>query len=158
MTREEEATLTTTQGSASGMTREETVAFFKRRAEAYEDLDAATLAADYTDDAIIETPSTGRHSGRDAEKNLSAIFTAFLDLTMTVDHLVIDGDKVVTVHTVEGTHMQELLGIAPTGKRFTMSVALIHRLQNRKIVHEQRIYDFTGMLMQIGVLKARPAS
>ena len=158
MTREEEATLAATQQSASGMTREETVAFFKRREEAYEDLDAAALAADYTDDAIIETPSTGRHRGRDAEKNLSAIFTAFLDLTMTVDHLVIDGDKVVTVHTVEGTHMQELLGIAPTGKRFTMSVALIHRLQNRKIVHEQRIYDFTGMLMQIGVLKARPAS
>ena len=158
MTREEEATLAATQQSASGMTREETVAFFKRRAEAYEDLDAATLAADYTDDAIIETPSTGRHSGRDAEKNLKAIFTAFLDLTMTVDHLVIDGDKVVTVHTVEGTHMQELLGISPTGKRFTMSVAMIHQLKNRKIVYEQRIYDFTGMLMQIGVLKARPAS
>lgn len=158
MTRDEEATLATTQRSASGMTREETVAFFKRREENYEDLNAAALAADYTDDAIIETPSTGKHTGRDAEKNLKAIFRAFLDLTMTVDHLVIDGDKVVTVHTVEGTHMQELLGIAPTGKRFTMSVAIIHRLKNRKIVQEQRIYDFTGMLMQIGVLKARPAS
>ena len=25
------------------------------------------------------------------------------------------------------------------------------------VVHERRIYDFTGMLVQIGVLKARPA-
>jgi hypothetical protein len=25
------------------------------------------------------------------------------------------------------------------------------------IVHERRIYDFTGMLVQIGVLKAKPA-
>src|SRR5262245_27938600 len=64
MTREEEATLATTQGSTSGMTREETVAFFKRREEAYEDLDAAALAADYAADAIIETPSSGRHIGR----------------------------------------------------------------------------------------------
>lgn len=158
MTREEQATLGGTRPSESGMTREETVAFFKRREEAYEDLDAAALAADYTKDALIETPSTGRHTGRDAEKSLRTIFKAFLDLTMTVDDLIIDGDKVVTVHTVEGTHMQELLGIAPTGKRFQMSVAIIHRLKDRKIVHEQRIYDFTGMLVQIGVLKARPAS
>jgi len=134
------------------------VAFFKRRAEAYEDLDAALLAEDYAADAIIESPSTGKHTGRDAEKNLRAIFDAFLDLTMSIDDVVIDGDRVVTVHTVEGTHMQELLGIEPTGKRFQMSVAFIYELKDRKIVHEQRIYDWTGMLVQIGVLKARPAS
>src|SRR5262245_15860990 len=158
MTREQQAALATTPDSQSGMTRDETIAFFKRREEAYEDLDAAALAADYAADAVIETPSTGKHAGRDAEKSLRAIFTAFLDLTMTVDNLMVDGNKVVTVHTVEGTHMQELLGIAPTGKRFQMSVALIHELKDRKIVREQRIYDFTGMLVQIGVLKARPAS
>jgi predicted ester cyclase len=140
------------------MTREEIEAFFKRRQEAYEDLDAATLAADYADDAVIISPSSGTHSKRDAEKSLRLIFTAFLDITMTVDDMIIDGDKVVTVHSVEGTHMQELLGIAPTGKRFQMSVALIHQLKDRKIVREQRVYDFTGMLVQIGVLKARPAS
>ena len=158
MTRDEQAILAGTTGSQSGMTREETIAFFKRRAEAYEDLDAAALARDYAADAVIETPSTGRHSAREAEKNLRAIFHAFLDLTMTVDDMVIDGDKVVTVHTVEGTHMQELLGLSPTGKRFQMSVALIHELKDHKIVRELRVYDFTGMLVQIGVLKARPAS
>jgi hypothetical protein len=29
-------------------------------------------------------------------------------------------------------------------------------LDDGLVVHEQRIYDFTGMLMQIGVLKAKP--
>jgi predicted ester cyclase len=158
MTPQEQATLAGTRPSQSGMTREEIVAFFKRRAAAYEDLDAAALAADYAEDAVIESPSTGKHAGRDAEKALRVVFTAFLDLTMTNDDLVIDGDTVVTVHTVEGTHMQELFGIAPTGKPFTMSVAFIYQLRDRKIVREQRIYDFTGMLIQIGLLKARPAS
>jgi predicted ester cyclase len=158
MTRDEQATLTGTRPSQSGMTREETVVFFKRREQAYEDLDAAALAADYADNAVIESPTTGKHAGRDAEKSLRAIFNAFLDLTMTNDEMVIDGDRVVTVHTVEGTHMQELLGIAPTGKPFSMTVAFIYELRDRKIVREQRIYDFTGMLIQIGVLKARPAS
>ncbi|HEY1303528.1 MAG TPA: ester cyclase [Vicinamibacterales bacterium] len=158
MTREEQATLEGTRRTQSGMTREETVAFFKRRQEAYEDLDAAALVADYAADAVIESPLTGRHSGREAEKALRAMFDAFLDLTLTFDDLVIDGDKVVTVHTAEGTHMKELLGLPPTGKSFRMSVALIYELKDRKIVREQRIYDFTGMLVQIGVLKARPAN
>ena len=96
MTRDEQATLAGTRPSQSGMTREETVAFFKRREEAYEDLDAAALAADYAEDAVIESPSTGKHTGRDAEKALRAIFSAFLDLTMTNDDMVIDGDRVVT--------------------------------------------------------------
>ena len=156
MTTEPRTTLGVT--SQSGMARDEIVAFFKRRQEAYDDLDAATLAADYADDAVIISPSSGTHSKRDAEKSLRLIFTAFLDITMSADDVIIDGDKVVTVHSVEGTHMQDFLGMPPTGKRFQMSVALIHHLKDRKIVREQRIYDFTGMLVQIGLLKARPAS
>jgi hypothetical protein len=31
------------------------------------------------------------------------------------------------------------------------------RVADGLIVHERRIYDFTGMLVQIGVLKAKPA-
>ena len=158
MTREEQAALAGTQRTRSGMTRDETLAFFTRRQEAYEDLDAAALAADYADDAVIDSPLTGRHLGRDAEKSLRAVFDAFLDLTLTFDDVVIDGDKVVTVHTVEGTHMQDLLGVPPTGKPFRMSIALVHELKDRKIIREQRIYDFTGMLVQIGLLKARPAN
>jgi|SRR6185295_6665048 len=158
MTREQQATLAGTRPLQSGMTRDEIVAFFKRRQEQYEDLDAAALAADYAEDAVIESPSTGKHGRRDAEKSLRVIFNAFLDLTMTVDDVVIDGDRVVTVHSVEGTHMQELFGIAPTGKPFSMSMAFIYELRDRKIVREQRIYDFTGVLIQIGVMKARPAS
>lgn len=141
----------------SGMTRSEIAALFKRRQEAYEDLDAKALAADYTDASVIESPSFGVHTGRDAEKALRTIFDAFLDITMTVDHLVIDGDVVVTILSAEGTHMRELLGFEPTGKRFQMSAAFIHRLKDRKIIHERRVYDFTGLLVQIGVLKAKPA-
>jgi hypothetical protein len=36
-----------------------------------------------------------------------------------------------------------------------MSMAFVYRLKDRKIVYEWRIYDFTGLLVQIGVLKVR---
>ena len=157
MTLEPRTTVAQDNPLQSGMTRAEILAFFKRRQEAYEDLDARTLAADYTESAVIESPSTGTHRGRDAENNLNTIFHAFLDITMSVDDVVIDGDIVVQVMSCEGTHMRDLLGFEPTGKRFQMSMAFVHRLKDRKIVHERRIYDFTGLLVQIGVLKARPA-
>jgi predicted ester cyclase len=157
MAGEQRTTLDETRVSQSGMTREETVAFFKRRQEAYEDLDAKTLAGDYAADAVIESPTAGVHVGKDAEKALRSVFEAFLDITMTVDDLVVDGDVVVTVMSAEGTHMREFLGLEPTGKHFKMSLAFVHRLKDGKIVHERRIYDFTGLLVQIGVLKAKPA-
>ena len=50
----------------------------------------------------------------------------------------------------------------PEQSRFEIRVEnliseLIYDLRGDKIVRERRIYDFTGMLVQIGVLKARPA-
>lgn len=142
----------------STMTRQQMVDFFKRRWEQYDDLDAAGLAADYTENAVIESPTGGVHQGREAaEKTLRIIFTAFLDLTQTVEHLVIDGDNAAAVFSIEGTHIGEFLGLPPTGKRFIIPAVFFYTVQNGKIVRERRIYDFTGLLVQIGVLKAKPA-
>ena len=157
MTREQTTTVADPRQLQSGMTRDEILDFCKRRQDAYEDLDATALAADYTDASVIESPSGGVHTGRDAEKVFRQMFEAFLDMTILIEELVIDGDVIVTVSTVEGTHMREFLGFEPTGKRFQMSMAFVHRLKDRKIIHERRIYDFTGLLVQIGVLKAKPA-
>ena len=56
----------------------------------------------------------------------------------------------------EGTHVGEFLGLPPIGKSFHLKAVLLYELEAGKIVRERRIYDFTGMLMQIGILKARP--
>jgi steroid delta-isomerase-like uncharacterized protein len=142
----------------TSMSRQQMIDFFKRRWESYEDLDAEALAADYADHAEIESPTAGVHTGREAaEKTFRLIFSAFLDLTTTVDNLIIDGNTAVTVLSLEGTHIGEFLGLPPTGKRFTMPAVFFYQLENGKIVRERRIYDFTGLLVQIGVLKAKPA-
>src|ERR1044072_8813603 len=146
-------------GEAQGnMTRQQMLDFFKHREEAYDDLDAAALAADYSEHAVIESPTAGTHTGPEAaEPTLRGIFGAFLDLTTKVESLIIDGNSAVTVVSIEGTHIGEFLGLTPTGKRFIMPAVFFYQLENGKIVRERRIYDFTGLLVQIGVLKARPA-
>jgi steroid delta-isomerase-like uncharacterized protein len=143
---------------ASGMTRDEIVAFFQRREDLYNDFDAAALAADYADDAVIESPIAGAHTGRLAAENaLMAVFGAFLDRKMRTAGLLIDGDRVAQVFDIEGTHIGEFLGLPPTGKPFRHTAVFVYELRNRLIVRERRIYDFTGLLVQIGVMKAKPA-
>ena len=50
-----------------------------------------------------------------------------------------------------------LMGMTPSGKPALVPIVAVYRLADGQIVHERRIYDFTGMLVQIGVLKAKPA-
>ena len=48
------------------------------------------------------------------------------------------------------------MGLPPTNKPFRLPIVFLCTVKDGLVVHEQRIYDFTGMLVQIGVLKAKP--
>jgi steroid delta-isomerase-like uncharacterized protein len=140
------------------MTRDEIEAMFARREEAFEEMDAAALANDYADDAIIESPTAGMHRGPvAAAQAFEALFHAFADHTRKTEALLIDGDHVAQVLTLEGTNLGGLMGLPPSGRHFRVPAVFLYELRGDKIVRERRIFDFTGMLVQIGVLKARPA-
>jgi predicted ester cyclase len=158
MTHEQMAAMASPQRAHSGMTRDEIVAFFEHRQELYDNLDAPALAADYADDAVIESPSAGVHTGRAAaEHALRGVFGAFLDMKVKAGSLVIDGDRVAQVLSIEGTHIGEFMGVLPSGKHFRLTAVFLYELGAREIIRERRIYDFTGLLVQIGLLKAKPA-
>lgn len=141
----------------SGMTREEIVALFERRQDLYANLDAAGLALDYADDVVIESPMTGSHTGRAAaEQALRGVFRAFLDMKLRTESLLIDGDRVVELLTADGTHIGEFMGMPPSGRPFHLAVVMFYELRDGKIARERRVYDFTGLLVQIGTLKTKP--
>jgi steroid delta-isomerase-like uncharacterized protein len=157
MPREESSIATGSQPSPGEMTHAEIEAFFDRRQIAYDDLDAATLAEDYAEDCIVDSPTGGTHSGRAAvQKVLQAVFDGFLDMKTRTDNLVIDGNHVAQSMSIEGTNLGGFLGLPASGKPFRLAAVFLYELKDRKIVRERRIYDFTGMLTQIGVLKTRP--
>src|SRR5687768_7776723 len=157
MPREESRIAAGTSAQEGQMTRDEVVAFFDRRQAAWDNLDAAALAADYADECVVDSPTGGTHSGRESVQSvLDAVFDAFLDQKIRADQLLVDGDHVAQVLSIEGTNMGGFLGLAPSGKRFRIAAVFVYELKNRQIVRERRIYDFTGMLTQIGVLKTKP--
>lgn len=140
------------------MTREEIVDLFARRQAAMARHDVGALTALYADTCVVESPLGGTHQGRAAIGQVyRAFFEAFSDVTITVADLVIDGDLVVQVGTLSGTDTGGLMGMVPSGKPALLPVVIVCSVADGLIVRERRIYDFTGMLVQIGVLKAKPA-
>jgi steroid delta-isomerase-like uncharacterized protein len=140
------------------MTREEIMAIFMRREAAWRAHDAAALAADHAPDAIVISPTGGLLEGReDIERVYRVWFTAFPDLDFTERDVLIDGDRVVLVSTVKGTHAGDFFGLPASGRQVKAMCAFVYTLRDGVIVHEKRILDFTGVLIQVGVLKAKPA-
>ncbi len=141
------------------MTREEITALFDRRRAAIDRHDALALALDHAADCVLESPMAGGTvQGRGAVEQVSqAFFEAFPDVVSRRERLVIDGDTVVELETMSGTDTGGFMGLPPTGRAFTFPIVRVYALRDGCIAHERRIYDFTGLLIQIGVLKAKPA-
>ena len=140
------------------MTREETTAFFDRRLEAMTRHDVAALAADYAPDCVVESRMAGTVPGRAANEEVyRAWFSAFPDVTPHREALLIDDAQVAEVSVLTGTDTGGFLGLPASGKSFQFTIAFLYTLRNGQIVHERRVYDFVGMLVQLGVLKTKPA-
>ncbi len=78
---------------------------------------------------------------------------AFPDLGLEVNHLVTDADNVSFAYTVSGTHKGEFMGVAPTGKSFSVTGLQIGRFENAKLVERWGSSDELGILKQIGAEK-----
>ena len=71
----------------------------------------------------------------------------FPDLSITIEDVMAEGDRVAARVTMHGTHSGEFQGIAPTGKRVEVRAIDMFRIANGKIVeHWAHADDPTGFL------------
>jgi predicted ester cyclase len=141
------------------MTRQQIEELFARRERAQLRHDVDAFSALFAADAVVESPTAGGTvQGRSAIAEITrAWYVGFPDVVFATDLLVIDGEHAVWVGESRGTDTGGFLGLPPTGKPFSLPMMSLCTLKDGLVVHERRIYDFTGLLMQIGVLKAKPA-
>jgi steroid delta-isomerase-like uncharacterized protein len=140
------------------MTRDEIVAFSARRQEGFDRLDAVMLAALHAEDCVLESPFAGGTAvGREAIEHVyRAFFTAFSTVRFDQEILLIDGDKTALLAHVHGTNSGEVMGVPPSDRPFSIEMVSLCELRDGLISRERRIYDFTGLLLQVGALKAKP--
>jgi steroid delta-isomerase-like uncharacterized protein len=107
------------------------------------------FAANFVD----HSAAPGIAPDRDGLKQFFAmVHSAFPDFHSTLEDMFAEGDKVVQRFTARGTHKGDWMGIAPTGKQFTMPGMAIHRITDGKIVENWVNMDMLGMMQQLGVI------
>ncbi len=141
------------------MDRSEILALFTRRESNWRLGDAAALAADHASDGVVVSPTGGVLEGRDEIARVYRVwFNAFPDLVFTNDDVIVDGNRVALLCRVTGTHGGEFFGVPATGRRIEIPMVFVYRFDAGGLIeHERRVLDFTGVLVQVGVLRAKPA-
>lgn len=75
----------------------------------------------------------------------------FGDLSVSIEDMVVDGDRVAVRTLNRGIHVGELLGVAGTGKPVQFAASDVHRIENGRIVQTWHLEDYFGIALQIGL-------
>ena len=137
-------------------------AVIRRHHDAINAGDVAAAAEFYADE-VINNGNLGNRARLFAIMQDNA--RTFPDWNMRVDRLIARGDEVVVLMTVSGTHKGVsqrpvnggmYLGVAPTGKHFSVLHTHWFRLKNGLIVEHRATRDDLAMSRQLGLLPPAP--
>lgn len=140
------------------MTRPDVTAFLAKRETFWRAHDAEALARGHCPTGVVMSPMFGRRCGRDAIRDsYRALFTMFPDWSFVATDPIIEGGRVALPFSATATHVGEFMGVAGTNRRFQIQGVRLMEFVDGLIQVEQRLYDFTGLLIQMGVLRGKPA-
>jgi predicted ester cyclase len=94
-----------------------------------------------------------------AKKTITYLRSAFPDFRITIDEVVVAGDKIWARQKGGGTNLGRFAGHPPTGRIAFTDVIDICRIEDGKIVEHWGVPDQLGMMLQLGLVAppARPA-
>jgi steroid delta-isomerase-like uncharacterized protein len=141
------------------MSNEQNKALVRRFNEAFNagDLDGAVEV--FAPDAVIHNSGAPDPLNVEGFKQVGGVFrTAFPDGKLTIEDLIVEGDKIVSRISYRGTHTGDMMGIPPTGKPVAVSAMIIDQFADGKIVESWRLFDQMGMMQQLGLVPAPGAA
>jgi predicted ester cyclase len=111
------------------------------------------LAAEFVDHNPMPNQPPGSAGFREWMRATRAVFP---DLTVTVQDVVADRDRLAARVRYRGTHGGTFLGIAATGKEVDFEAFHFARFRNGSIVEWWGTADLLGALQQIGAVVSAP--
>jgi steroid delta-isomerase-like uncharacterized protein len=120
--------------------------------------DPKGLASLYAPNCRIDSPLFSAIHGRPAaEESFREWFRIFPDVEFKLETAAIDppNASITTLNTA--THEGDLFGLPASHKKVEFRTVRVVTFGDGLITTERRIYDFTGLLVQLGVLRAKPA-
>lgn len=85
------------------------------------------------------------------KKAIISLHHAFPDFTLTIEDLIMDGDKVWGRMTGRGTHKKQFGPLPPTGKSFEITVIDIMRFKEGKLIEHWGVPDRLALMEQLGM-------
>ncbi len=135
-------------------TPEENIVMMKKFCDDFAKGDPNLLVQVYSPDYVYHSPGNQDMDLESARAMVASVMTALPDRKMTLEDMVATTDKAAYRLSVTGTHLGELLGVAPTGKKITVSGITIGYFNDGKIVEEWEWADILGLMRQIGLIPA----
>ena len=80
---------------------------------------------------------------------------AFPDYELTIDSLIVKGDRVMARYTISGTHKGDFMGLPPTNEKMTITGIDIFRLDNGKVLEH---WDAAHQVCALSQLNKSPAA
>ena len=95
----------------------------------------------------------GQGPGPDGLKGLitSIYLTAFPDLKIVVHEIVGSPGRAGVRASITGTHLGEVMGVAPTGQHVDLALHEFHHLKNGLLTHTWHLEDWFGLFNRLGV-------
>ena len=110
---------------------------------------ASLVSADFVAHPWVQL---GVPPGPDGIAPITAAFRrAFDEVSVMVDDVLCEGNRVAMRYRYSGRHAGDLFGIPPTGKRFDMAGMLIARLEQGRVAEFWREEDMLGLQQQLGL-------
>jgi Predicted ester cyclase len=139
------------------MTREDIISFFDARLLDWRARNPERLAAGHAEDGTVVSPMFGALHGRaEIAESYRRLFASFPDWFFKSEELIIDGSRVAQHFVASATHVGEFMGLAGTNRHGRLEGMLLYTMKDGAILHEQRQYDYSALLIQIGVLRSKP--
>lgn len=119
-------------------------------AELLEARDPAVVDGFFAEDFVSHNNPPGFPPGREGVKHFFATFRgAFPDVSVAIDELVVDGDRVAVATTFTGTHEGEVYGMPATGRQVSVTGIDIVRIADGRIVEHRGLTDIAGLMRQL---------
>lgn len=111
------------------------------------DLVDAVLAPGWDDIPL----APGQESGPAGIKPIiRSVAAAFPDVHITIHDMLQQPGKIAVRAEISGTHLGELFGIAPTGKKVSFRLHEFHTLANGLVTTTWHMEDWFGLFLQLG--------
>jgi steroid delta-isomerase-like uncharacterized protein len=119
--------------------------------EAFNARDLSLLDGLFTDDYVNEAALPGTPPGPEGQAEVNKrLWSAFPDARFEVEHVAEEGNTVLCVGTMSGTHEGELFGIPGSGRKITWRQCHVITVRDGRASAHQGIRDDLGLLRQMG--------